>query len=174
MKVPAECPGEQTKEERKKLKHERQAAANSLLKPSAGAQDQASELPALSRENTMNSLSSGYAASAQRSISGPMSPTEEVPLPEPASMRPASTISSGVPRKSRVVAPPPSTYISELQGSTPNGSGSSAPNEQKGKMLYAFESGGEGELSVPEGSEVVVLEPDSKFTHHALDVISWY
>lgn len=159
MKVPAECPGEQTKEERKKLKQERQAAANSLLKPSATPKDHLSELPALSRENTMNSLSSGYAASAQRSISGPMSPTEEVPPPEP----------SGGPRKTRVVAPPPSTFVSELPGSTPDGSGGTPTTEQRAKTLYAFETGGDGELSVAEGREVVVLEPDSKFTELSSD-----
>ncbi|OIW28934.1 FCH-domain-containing protein [Coniochaeta ligniaria NRRL 30616] len=161
MKVPAECPGEQTKEERKKLKQERQAAANSLLKPSANSQDHVAELPALSRENTMNSLSSGYAASAQRSISGPMSPAEEAPPLEPSGTRPTSTIASGAPRKNRVVAPPPSTYISELPGSTPNGSGTTSATEQRAKMLYAFEAGGDGELSVPEGQEVIVLEPDN-------------
>ncbi|KAH8905645.1 FCH-domain-containing protein [Coniochaeta sp. PMI_546] len=161
MKVPAECPGEQTKEERKKLKQERQAAANALLKPSANPQDSVSELPALSRENTMNSLSSGYAASAQRSISGPMSPTEEAAPSEPSSTRPTSTVTSGAPRKNRVVAPPPSTYISELPGSTPNGAGTTPGPEQKAKVLYAFEAGGDGELSVPEGREVVVLEPDN-------------
>lgn len=162
MKVPAECPGEQTKEERKKLKQERQAAANSLLKPSANPQDQTSELPALSRENTMNSLSSGYAASAQRSISGPMSPTEEAGPAESANARPTSNTASDAPKKTRVVAPPPSTFISELPGSTPNGSGSTSTTEQKAKMMYSFESGGDGELGLPEGREVVVLEPDSK------------
>ncbi|KAB5535073.1 hypothetical protein GE09DRAFT_972532 [Coniochaeta sp. 2T2.1] len=155
MKVPAECPGEQTKEERKKLKHERQAAANSLLKPGAIPPDNTAELPALSRENTMNSLSSGYAASAQRSISGPMSPTDDAPPPEP------STTAAGAPRKNRVVAPPPSSFISELPGSTPNGSGAASGTEQRAKMLYNFESGGEGELSVPEGRELIVLEPDN-------------
>lgn len=164
MKVPAECPGEQTKEERKKLKQERQAAATSLLKPTGTPQDSVSELPALSRENTMNSLSSGYAASAQRSISGAMSPTEEVPPVELSGTRPTSTIGPGAPRKHRVVAPPPATYISELPGSTPNGSGATPTTDQKAKMLYAFEEGGDGELSVPEGREVVVLESDSKFT----------
>ncbi|KAJ9141715.1 FCH-domain-containing protein [Pleurostoma richardsiae] len=158
MKVPPECPGEQTKEERKKLKQERQEHASSLLKPSSAtpSADNVAELPALSRSNTMNSLSSGYAASANRSISGPRSPAEEA-TPDATSSRPAGP--TGTVRKSRVMAPPPAHYISELPGSTPNGSGS-AP-EQKGKMLYAFEANGEGEISVPEGREIVLLEPDS-------------
>lgn len=30
-------------------------------------------------------------------------------------------------------------------------------------MLYTFEAGGDGELTVPEGREVVVVEPDCKY-----------
>ena len=157
MKVPAECPGEQSKEARKKLKQERQEAATATLKPSGSPS--VAELPDLTRSNTTNSLSSGYAASAQRSIAGPMSPTEETP-PEPAG-RPQSMVSSGnAAKKHRVIAPPPTAYMSELPGSTPNGSSGSA--EQKGKLLYTFEAGGDGELSVTEGREVVIVEPDSK------------
>lgn len=160
MKVPAECPGEQTKEERKKLKQERQSAANSMLKPNP-SQPNLSELPALSRENTMNSLSSGYAASAHRSISGPMSPTEDASS-ELATPRPVSTVTTaGTVKKNRVIAPPPSAYISELPGSSPNGSGHAT--EQRGKMMYSFEAGGDGELTIPEGREFVVVEPDSKY-----------
>ncbi|KAK0643103.1 hypothetical protein B0T16DRAFT_512282 [Cercophora newfieldiana] len=147
MKVPAECPGEQSKEERKKLKQERQEAANALLKPTTPV---SAEIPDLNRSNTMNSLSSGYAASAQRSLSGPISPTEEAAPPEmpPASTRPASTLAAGTLKKNRMVAPPPAAYIS-------------AAEQQKAKMLYSFEAGGEGELTVPEGRDLVVLAPDS-------------
>ncbi|KAH8671328.1 BZZ1 protein [Xylariales sp. PMI_506] len=158
MKVPAECPGELSKEDRKKFKADRQGATGSLLKPATGPSDQVAELPDLSRSNTMNSLSSGYAASAHRSISGsvipPKSPAEEAP-PEPSGPRPP--VASA--RKSRLVAPPPTAYISELPGSSTNGSGASKP-EQKGKMLYAFEGSGDGELSVPDGREVVIIESD--------------
>lgn len=158
MKVPAECPGESSKEERKKLKQQRQEAANALLKPNPSA-DQVAELPALSRSNTMNSLSSGYAASANRSMAGPMSPTEEAPGPPeiPTATRPVS----GTIKKNRIIAPPPAAYISELPGSAPNGNGSGA--QQKAKMLYSFEANGEGEATVAEGREVVILEPDSKY-----------
>ncbi len=165
MKVPAECPGEQSKEERKKLKQERQEAANALLKPNTALPDHVAELPDLSRSNTMNSLSSGYAASAHRTISGQRSPAEETTPELPSSRPPApsSSISSSTLRKNRVIAPPPAAYISELPGSAPNGSSSSpsAP-EQKGKVLYSFEASGEGEISVPEGRDIVVLEPDSE------------
>ena len=164
MKVPAECPGEQSKEDRKKLKQMRQENANSLLKPNTNPPDHVSELPAMSRSDTMNSLSSGYAASARRTISGPISsPTEEMP-PELPANRPTSTLTSNTLRKNRVVAPPPTAYISELPGSSaPNGSGPGSPSamEQKGKMLYSFDAGGEGELTVPGGRDLIVLEPDS-------------
>lgn len=172
MKVPAECPGEQSKEERKKLKQERQEAANALLKPKSptGTAGRA-ELPDLTRSNTMTSLSSGYAASAKRSLAGPMSPTEEAAppdLPPPGSRPPvASAPSTGPPKKNRVVAPPPAAYISELPGSTPTngasgGGGGGGADQQRAKMMYAFEAGADGELSVPEGRDLVVLEPDGE------------
>ncbi|KAH8204671.1 hypothetical protein TruAng_001146 [Truncatella angustata] len=141
MKVPAECPGELSKEERKKFKSERQTSTSTLLKPAAGAHGSVSELPDLSRSNTMNSLSSGYAASAHRSITGPAapkSPVEETP-PETG---PRPSISSAATRKTRLVAPPPTAYISELPGSPVNGSGASKP-EHKAKTLYSFEASGE-------------------------------
>lgn len=163
MKVPAECPGELSKEERKKYKADRQSAAGTLLQPVAGTPDHVSELPDLTRSNTMNSLGSSHTASAQRPSSGPVpspgsgvhSPTEDVP-PEPTGPRPPVV----APRKSRLVAPPPAAYISELPGSSVDSLPAKQP-EQKGKLMYAFEASGEGELTVPEGREVTVLEPDS-------------
>ncbi|KAH6649904.1 hypothetical protein F5144DRAFT_554613 [Chaetomium tenue] len=159
MKVPAECPGEQSKEERKKLKQERQETANSLLKVAGGPPEHVAELPTLSRSDTVTSGKSGYAASSQRSMTGPLSPAEEVPPEVPTATRPTSTGPPPAARKNRVIAPPPAAYISELPGSTPNGS--SQGSEQKGKMLYSFDAGGAGELSVPEGRELVILEPDT-------------
>lgn len=186
MKVPAECPGESSKEERKKLKQQRQEAANSLLKPTPSGQ--VAELPVLSRSNTANSVSSGYTASAQRSVTSAMSPTDEsapeVPMSTrpvstivpmgarpmstiaPASTRPASTIGGGGAKKNRVIAPPPAAYISELPGSGANGSAADNQEQQKGKMMYTFEANGDGEVSVPEGRELTILEPDSKLSHH--------
>ncbi|CAG8981075.1 hypothetical protein HYALB_00013794 [Hymenoscyphus albidus] len=145
MKVPAECPGEQSKEEKKKLKAERQEAANALKSPGIPVHppDSVSDLPSMTRSNTMNSLSSGYAASAHRSVSGngPKSPVEETQPERPTSLKPISAPNTL--RKNRVIAPPPAAYISELPGSVPapsNGSGVSLSNEQKGKMLYAYDA----------------------------------
>ena len=61
-----------------------------------------------------------------------------------------------------MVAPPPAAYISELPGSSVNGSTSTLSHEQKGKMLYAYDANGDGEVSVNEGKEVTILEPDGK------------
>jgi hypothetical protein len=163
MKVPAECPGEQSKDEKKKLKTERQEAANSLKSPTASSRnDSVAELPTMSRSNTMNSLSSGYAASAHRSVSGsgPRSPAEETPPEKASSLKPNISGPTTL-RKNRIVAPPPSAYISELPGSTP-ANGSASSNEQRGKMLYAYEANGSGEVTVLEGKEVTILEPDGK------------
>lgn len=162
MKVPPDCPGEQTKDERKKLKAERQDAANKLLKPSHAmtSQTSVSDGPELTRSNTMNSLSSHSARpSLSGSVSGPLSPAEETP-PE-AGPRPSisSTKTSNTIRKNRIMAPPPAAYITD-GGAAQNGG---AKDEKKGRMLYSFEASSEGELTVQEGRDIVVLEPDGKF-----------
>lgn len=147
MKVPADCPGELSKEEKKALKTRRQEATN-LAPPTNGAMgDSQSDLPSLNRSdtvNSMNTLSSGYSASAQRSVSGGPPVTAENEKPKPAA------------RRNRIVAPPPTTYASEAP---PSRNGSSEP---KGRMMYAYQQNGEGEISVSEGREVVIVEPDGK------------
>ncbi|KAH7325785.1 hypothetical protein B0I35DRAFT_474520 [Stachybotrys elegans] len=165
MKVPADCPGEQNKDERKKLKAERQEAANKLLKPDVAASlPQTAELPDLSRSNTMNSLSSRSARPSMSDLgAGPMSPTEEQPSatsPAAGAVSPPLTSPkpvTGTGARKRIMAPPPAAYISELPSSETNGG---AKEEKAGKMLYTFEANGDGELSVQEGRDVVLLEPD--------------
>ena len=175
MKVPAECSGEASKDERKKLKQERQARANSGRKTSLATTQNGSNgssatpTPSndsssmLSRSNTMNSLSSGYAMSAQRSLT---QERRESSYEEPATALPAIKPSgSGTVKARRVLAPPPTQYVSELPGSAPNGSNhelaASSP-QQRGKMLYAYEANGAGEVSLSEGTEVTITEPDGK------------
>ncbi|KAM4057494.1 fes/CIP4, and EFC/F-BAR-like domain-containing protein [Hirsutella rhossiliensis] len=160
MKVPANCPGEQSKEERKKLKAERQEAANTLLAPDAGPPAHVAELPDLSRSNTMNSLSS---RSARPSLAGSASgapPADDSGGADgtPKAAAPSVKALAPAPARKRVMAPPPAAYISELPGSDVNGA--REEEKKKGKMLYSFESSGEGELSVPGGREVVQLGPD--------------
>ena len=153
LKVPADCPGEQTKEQKKKLKAERQEAANAAMAvplANGGAPPPGvSELPSLERNNTMNSLSSGYATSAHRSISG-------------AGNAPPSGIGhDGTTAPRRTIAPPPTSYVSEVPGDVPNGE--SSKSEIRGKMLYPYTASGDDEVSVDADTEVVLVEADGKY-----------
>lgn len=159
MKVPADCPGEQTKEEKKKLKAERQAAA--LAAAEAPASNGVNSLPSLTRQDTMNSLSSGYAASATRSVSGniPRSSAQDDstgPGANSSLTTNAGSTASGA-RRNRIVAPPPAAFVSAAGDSGANGS-----IQPRAKMLYPYEARDEGELSVTDGTEVKILEPDGK------------
>ena len=107
----------------------------------------------------MNSLSSH---SAKRSVSGSISeqrsPTEDAsPSTGPRPSAPVPQTSAPV--RKRVMAPPPTTYVKDDRNHAKNGV---TKEDKKGTMLYAFDSGAEGELSVSEGREVVLLEPDGK------------
>lgn len=159
MKVPAECPGELSKEDKKKIKVERQERASTgpafdstTTPPTNGA----AELPTLTRQNTMNSLSSGYSANASsvaRSSSAlPTVPDDDVPAELPAAPSPAPQPAATGRR--RVVAPPPAQYINPP--STSNGGG----NVQQGKMLYSYQATSEDEVTVEEDQDVIVVEPD--------------
>ena len=157
LKVPADCPGELSKEERRKQKESRQKSAHAV--PANGTPaDSQSNLPQISRSNTvnsMNTLSSGYSATAQRTISGGMSPTTEEPV-EKKTTAPA-------PKRNRIVAPPPSQYIKDDGQDVPSTAGSTRSSEQRGKMLYAYQQNGDGEITVADGREVIILESDGKF-----------
>ncbi|EHY60933.1 Protein BZZ1 [Exophiala dermatitidis] len=157
MKVPADCPGEQTKEEKKKLKAERQAAATAAAE--APASNGVSSPPSLTRQDTMSSLSSGYAASATRSVSGniPRSMGQEDGATSGGASLTAnagSTVSSSA-RRNRIVAPPPTTYVS-----APTDSGANGSSQPRAKMLYPYEARDDGEVTLSEGTEVRILEPD--------------
>ncbi|EAW11751.1 putative actin polymerization protein Bzz1 [Aspergillus clavatus NRRL 1] len=159
MKVPAECPGEQTKEEKKKLKAERQEQAGAVPVIDIAPPNGSSAAPSLTRQNTMNSLSSGYAASANRSMSTVTSqppstivePTEPAAPAAPAETKPAAA----APRRNRVLAPPPAQYVS-----APPPSESTKASEPRGKMMYAYQAGGADEITVQEGDSVTIVEPD--------------
>ncbi|RAR04985.1 FCH-domain-containing protein [Stemphylium lycopersici] len=156
MKVPADCPGEQSKEERKKLKEERQKAAHTVTTTNGAATSSSADMPRLGRSdtvNSMNTLSSGYSATAHRSVSG-MSPTVEETPPPPEKKAPAPLPG---PRRNRIVAPPPAQYVKN-DDEVPTPTSKSA--ETKGKMLYAYQENGEGELTVADGTDVTILEPD--------------
>lgn len=155
LKVPADCPGELNKEQKKSVKAERQAAAAQAQQTAPAATNgngHADSLaPSLQRSDTMgsmNTLSSGYAASANRSVSGM---TVRSSNDNDSAPPVTSKISSG-PARHRVMAPPPTSYVG------PNGSAD--PSEQKGKMLYAYQGNGDGEIKVSEGQEFTLVEPD--------------
>ena len=164
LKVPANCPGELSKEQKKGVKAERQAAAQATNAAPAAGGDGVNGAPgagggggqqALQRSDTMgsmNTLSSGYAASAQRSVSGNTARSSIAEDSAGPAVPPKTT--PAAPATRRLVAPPPSHYISPA--STSNGEA----DEQKGKMLYPYTATGEGEVSVPENADFVLLEPD--------------
>ncbi|MCJ1465564.1 hypothetical protein MMC07_004182 [Pseudocyphellaria aurata] len=162
LKVPASCPGELSKDERKKVKSERQQAFGATHPHANGEPpDGVTELPAMSRSGTINSLSSSYAANRSVSELPTRTPNEET---SPERNAPRLAISKpNTLRKNRVVAPPPAQYVSEMPADEANGRTSSfAPSstEQRGKMLYAYQANGSGEISVNEGDEVTIVEPD--------------
>ncbi|KAI8943206.1 hypothetical protein NX059_001233 [Plenodomus lindquistii] len=155
MKVPANCVGEQSKEEKKKLKEERQKAAHTVAGTNGTTAGSHSDMPKLGRSdtvNSMNTLSSGYSATAHRSVSGAMSPTaEEAPVEKKAAAPAPGS------RRNRIVAPPPAQYVKpdgDVAPPTPRSA------EVRGRMLFAYQENGEGELTVAEGSDVTILEPD--------------
>lgn len=161
LKVPADCPGELEKEARKAIKAERQSTAQAVAASppptsNGNGTDMASSrgsissshgnMPGLQRSDTMgsmNTLSSGYAASANRSMSG-----TTVRSPGDDSAAPKIT-------GHRMVAPPPASYMK---------SGDADGGEQRGKMLYPYQANGEGEITVSDGQEFTVVESDGRFS----------
>jgi len=158
LKVPADCPGELDKETRRGMKATRLAQAHTVQpieENVPSGRPMSTSPPRLTRTETMgsmNTLSSGYAASAQRSVSGMSVPTVEDPDVNKA--LPTRSTTSARPR---IVAPPPDSWAN---GSTPKSS------EKRGKMTYAYQQNAAGEISVAEGKEVVIVEADGeKFAH---------
>jgi hypothetical protein len=155
MKVPPECPGEQTKEEKKKLKAVRQEQAGSMPTVDLDSPAASTTVPSLTRQNTMTSLSSGYAASTARSVSNiatqptPETPAEEAPAPV-AETKPAAA------KRNRVLAPPPTAYMT----APPPSDVGSKSKEPRGKMLYAYQATSSDEVTVEDGDDVVIVQPD--------------
>jgi hypothetical protein len=174
MKVPAECPGEQTKEEKKKLKAERQAAANAAVEAPVAPATNGTGGATLTRQDTMNSLSSGYTTSAHRSLSGTIprvgsttsnsedsiTPQRSAPLTTTttlAATSAATPAASNSSRRNRIVAPPPAAYVSAPM--LPPAESAAKP---RAKLLYPYEARDAGEVSVEEGKECTILEPDGE------------
>ncbi|KAL4800270.1 hypothetical protein BDV19DRAFT_173588 [Aspergillus venezuelensis] len=167
MKVPAECPGEQTKEEKKRLKVERQEQASAAPAVDLGPTAASSTAPSLARRDTMNSLSSGYAVSANRSLSNVGTQESVLELPDstpasPAAPAPAApTATKPNAKRNRVLAPPPAQYITGPPAAElPSAPAPQKSSEPRGKMLYPYQATGADEVTVQEGEEVSILEPD--------------
>ncbi|KAL4964848.1 putative actin polymerization protein Bzz1 [Aspergillus stella-maris] len=167
MKVPAECPGEQTKEEKKRLKVERQEQASAAPAVDLGPTAASSTAPSLARRDTMNSLSSGYAVSANRSLSnvGTQESVSEHPDSTPASPAApapaAPTATKPNAKRNRVLAPPPAQYIAPPPAAElPFAPAPQKSSEPRGKMLYPYQATGADEVTVQEGEKVSILEPD--------------
>ncbi|KAI5310590.1 hypothetical protein KEM55_004917 [Ascosphaera atra] len=157
MKVPADCPGEMNKEEKKKLKAMRQeSAANrnvstgttgSSVDISASANGSTDNVNhTLRRQDTMASLSSQMSASSAsgglgRSMTGMSGNTMDNVVA--GSMRRGST--------NRALQPPTSQFAK---------SGESPFNAPTGRVLYAFTANDPDECSVGAGEEITVIEPD--------------
>ena len=163
LKVPPDCPGELNKEQKKSIKSERQAAASATFTAvdqspssdslhSGGAGASHANLRRSDTIGSMNTLSSGYATSAQRSASGaagrPLTPQDTTPAP--ASGPPTSSLSA---RPHRVVAPPPAIYASP-------GEVKHSSERQQGRMLFAYAATGADEVDIPDNETFTLLEPD--------------
>ncbi|KAK5087649.1 Protein BZZ1 [Exophiala xenobiotica] len=155
MKVPPECPGEQTKEEKKKLKVERQAAAAQAAETPAPTSN-GTAAPALTRQDTMNSLSSGYATTANRSVSAMGKSVSDLAANDNGPSAPSSPSPTGATRRNRIVAPPPTAYV----GASTDDVSSPTTNKKRGRMLYAYEARSDGEVSIAEGKEFEIVELD--------------
>lgn len=165
MKVPPECPGEQSKEDKKKLKASRQELAGSMPAIDFDTPTASTAAPSLVRQNTMTSLSSGYAASSARSVSNiatqptPETPAEAPPAPvaetKPAAAAPAV-------KRNRVLAPPPTAYVT-APPPTDSGMGSKS-KEPRGKMLYGYQATGADEVTVEDGDDVMIVQPDGVYS----------
>ncbi|KAI5850302.1 hypothetical protein DFP73DRAFT_227368 [Morchella snyderi] len=162
MKVPAQCPGVLDKAGKKALKEEMKTTA-----PATGGDSGV----ALSRSNTMNSLSSSYAVGGggatvpQRmgsTLSRTTSPAANTPaetaVPAASNLNAVATATSPAVRRNRVIAPPPERYVSAPPPEAPEPS--AEKDEVVGRMLYAYSANGAGEISVEGGQEVVIVEPD--------------
>ena len=154
MKVPAECPGEVSKEQKKKLKAERQEKANMTPTLDPATTNTSVEPPPLIRKDTMNSLSSGYTANR---VSTHRSSTDTAPT-LPSETKPNVASSTATAGRRSAVLPPPT-----LNPPPVNGSSSAKPGEPRGKMIYGYKADGDDEVTVREGEEIVIVEPDGKY-----------
>jgi len=170
MKVVPDCPGEVDKATLKLLKQSRQASAAAAHAESAtqqraaestqqydqsrqngqnGHHDDIPESTRLGRRDTigsMSTLSSGYAASTRRSVSGNVDDQSVTSTPKLSS----NFLSTITGKNDRRAAFQPNTSTSSIALTEPTG----------GKMQYAYDKNGDDEVSVAEGENIIVIEAD--------------
>jgi len=157
MKIPAQCPGELNKEEKKKIKLQRQESARVTMEGANGsATDIAGDGGSLQRSDTLNTLSSGFSAQP-RSVSRSASGTS---IPQTGENGPARPIKAP-PGRHRMIAPPPAIHRNL---DVDNGHDSHS-SDKKCRMLYSFQKSGPEEINVEEGQELVVVEDDGNCFH---------
>ena len=158
LKVPPECPGEQSKEERKKLKAERQASAKLVpIATNGAATDHKAEVAKRGRSSTMDTLSSGHPTHTSNLPTRPPFDSDETVDSRPASP-PVGPKSAA---RNRVLAPPPAHYVHEKDSDgTAPAIATATTTEHRGRMTYAFQATNEGEISVSEGEHVSIVEHD--------------
>ena len=151
MKIPATCPGVLDKAAKKAFKEEKRTsiALNSTAVELGNGDGYSTS--GVSRSNTMNStLSSSHSTGggglrSMRSVGSRLSKSNSTTTPT---------------TRSRILAPPPEKYlppedIPELP---------TEDNSPKGRMLYPYNATGEGEISLEDGKEVSILEPDGMYS----------
>jgi formin-binding protein 1 len=157
MKIPAECPGELNKEEKKRIKAKRQDSASAAMGGINGSStDVSGDADSLHRSDTLNTLSSGYSAprrAVSRSVSGSS-------IPQTTESNGSSKPIKSAPGRHRIIAPPPTIHRTVEESEVDNGAAKS--NERKCRMMFAFQKNGAEEISVDEGRELVVVEDDGK------------
>ena len=174
IKVPADCPGEQSKEERKLLKSERQEATRALylshsktdmsVSSTLDGELQASSMRSssnqsgnLSRSDTIGTLAtlgSGLSAKMHRSTSKGSPRAELDGTPSGAAIARMSASSKIENMQQDEVLPPLSHHTPKVHGEE--------GLTHRAKMLYPYEPRNEGEIAVNEGEDVVIVEPDGK------------
>ncbi|KAF8475882.1 hypothetical protein BDZ91DRAFT_710506 [Kalaharituber pfeilii] len=150
MKVPATCPGVLDKAAKKAFKEEKRAsiAVNSQPAELGNGDENAS---GISRSNTMTStLSSSHSSGggglkSMRSVGSKLSKSNSIAMPA------RNRVIAPPPEKYAAAPPPPPETIAEMP---------TDDNLVKGRMLYTYNATGEGEITVEEGKEILIVEPD--------------
>lgn len=148
MKIPADCPGVLDKAAKKAFREEKRASM--AVNSEVGNGDEHSS-GSISRSNTMTStLSSSHSIRGNgglKAVNNKLSRSNSM---------------AGTGSTRRAVAPPPDRHVS-ASSAEPIRESPMEDSAVKGKMLYAYTARGEGEITVEQGKDLIILEPDGMF-----------